>query len=88
MAIARANGMIEPLLQILDWSYQWQETFMLREPIKLYPGDQLIVECHFDNTAENQAVFDGQRLVPRDVNWGDGTTDEMCLGNVLITESL
>jgi hypothetical protein len=84
IGIIRANGMLEPLLQIADWSYQWQETYLLREPVKLHPGDQLTVECHFDNTAEHQPVFNGQRLQPRNVNWGDGTTDEMCLGNVLI----
>ena len=84
IAIIRANGMLEPLLQIPDWSYQWQETYLLREPVKLNPGDQLTVECHYDNTAGHQPVFNGQRLQPRDVNWGDGTTDEMCLGNVLI----
>ena len=88
IALIRADGTLEPLLQILDWSYQWQETFLLKEAVQLRPGDQLMVECHFDNTAENQPVFDGQRLQPRDVNWGDGTTDEMCLGNVLIAPSL
>lgn len=85
IGIARAGApdKVEPLLQILDWAFEWQETFIFQEPVKLYPGDQLVVECHYDNTAANQIVVDGQRLAPRDVNWGEGTTDEMCLGNVL-----
>lgn len=90
IGIVRANapGQVEPLLQIPDWSFEWQETYILREPVKLHPGDQLVVECHFDNTAQNQGMVGGERLQPRDVNWGDGTTDEMCLGNVLAAEAI
>jgi hypothetical protein len=33
-------------------------------------------------------IVDGQRLSPRNVNWGEGTTDEMCLGNVLVTPTM
>lgn len=76
---------LEVLLDIPKWDFKWQETYMLHEPNVLKPGDQLYVECHFDNTAEHQTVVNGERLLPRDVNWGEGTTDEMCLGNVLVT---
>jgi hypothetical protein len=89
IGIARASNpnTVEPLLQILDWAFEWQETYNFRQPVKLLPGDQLVVECHWDNTASNQTVVGGQRLQPRAVNWGEGTTDEMCLGNVLVAES-
>jgi hypothetical protein len=86
MGIVRAGQTVrEPLLEIPDWAFEWQETFRLREPVRLNPGDQLYVECHFDNTEPNQFVLEGQRLPVRNVNWGEGTTDEMCLGNVLLT---
>lgn len=75
----------EILLDIPDWAFEWQETYRLREPVRFNPGDQLFVECRFDNTEGNQMVVDGQRLPVRRVNWGEGTTDEMCLGNVLAT---
>ncbi|MGD8863213.1 MAG: hypothetical protein PVI30_24575, partial [Myxococcales bacterium] len=81
--VRAATGEIEPLLVIPEWDFAWQETYILREPVILEPGDQMYLECHWDNTAENQLVVGGERLPPRDVNWGDGTTDEMCLGNVL-----
>jgi hypothetical protein len=75
---------VEPLLEIPNWAFEWQETYILSQPVKLLPGDQLAVECHFDNTDAHQLVVNGQRLPTRDVNWGEGTTDEMCLGNVLV----
>lgn len=76
---------LEMLLDIPKWDFKWQETYMLSEPNVVHPGDKLYVECHFDNTAGNQYVIDGEPLPPKDVNWGDATTDEMCLGNVLVT---
>jgi hypothetical protein len=88
IGIIRADGTSESLLDIPEWAFEWQETYRFKEPVRLEPGDQLFVECHFDNTAEHQLVVDGQRLTPRNVNWGERTTDEMCLGNVLVTPSL
>lgn len=85
IGIIRQGGEDVSLLDIPDWAFEWQETYRFREPVRLGPADELYVECHWDNTADNQQLIDGQRLAPRDVNWGDGTTDEMCLGNVLIT---
>lgn len=74
---------LEILLDIPKWDFRWQETYLLQERNVLNPGDQLYVECHFDNTQENQGIVNGEPLPVRDVNWGDGTTDEMCLGNIL-----
>lgn len=80
---AASPGRIEPLLYIPEWDFAWQETYMFREPVVLEPGDQLYLECRWDNSQENQIIVGGEQLPTRDVNWGDGTTDEMCLGNVL-----
>jgi hypothetical protein len=44
------------------------------------PGDRLRIECHWDNTLDNQPIVDGEPLQPVDLNWGEGTTDEMCVG--------
>jgi hypothetical protein len=86
IGIVRA-GSTEPelLLDVPDYSFEWQETYRLKQPVRLNPGDQLFVECRFDNTAERQTEVNGQRLPVRDVEWGENTTDEMCLGNVLAT---
>jgi hypothetical protein len=85
IGVVRAgSGKREGLLDIPNWAFEWQETYILRKPMQINPGDRLYVECHFDNTADHQAVVDGTRPPPRDVNWGDHTSDEMCLGAVLI----
>jgi hypothetical protein len=50
------------------------------------PGDQLSVSCTWDNTAENQPVINGQRVTPRDRNWGARTQDEMCVAGIYVTQ--
>ena len=85
IGIVRQDGAVEVLLDIPDWAFEWQETYRFNRPVRLQAGDQLFVECHFDNTADHQLVIGGKQLEPRDVAWGEGTTDEMCLGNVLTT---
>jgi hypothetical protein len=78
--IERASGDSECLLQIDDWNFHWQGSYGLREPPVFHPGDELRIECHWDNSADNQPMIDGEPREPTDVNWGEGTTEEMCVG--------
>ncbi|MCA9691605.1 MAG: monooxygenase [Myxococcales bacterium] len=73
--IVREGGEQQCLLDIPDWDFNWQGTYMFKAPVPFYPGDRLHVECEFDNSKGGG-----------DVNWGDKTTDEMCLGIYYITE--
>ncbi len=79
LAVLRLDGSTDCLLHIEDWDYDWQGEYFLAEPITIRFGDRLYVECHFDNSAENQP--DGEP--PRDLWWGDDK--EMCIGSVLIS---
>lgn len=78
MAIMRADGTTECLLNITDWDFDWISDYYLRAPVTLHPGDQLFLECHWDNTAANQKIVDGELEEPRDIAWG--TDQEMCAG--------
>ena len=53
--------------------------------MRVYPGDSLRLSCTWDNSEANQPVIDGQVAAPHDVQWGEGTTDEMCLGVLYLT---
>lgn len=79
--VIRADGREECAVDIPDWNFQWQESYVFAEgaEILLEPGDSIRVACEFDNSAANQPVVNGVQLEPRDVEWGDGTLDEMCL---------
>jgi len=47
--------------------------------VKVNPGDSVTVTCEYDNSPEHQPLLLGQKITPRDVGWGEGTFDEMCL---------
>jgi len=65
------------LLEIPRWSFHWQASYLLVQPLRAEPGDVLRVTCRHD-----ASLRDGK---PRYVLWGEGTGDEMCLGVVSVT---
>lgn len=79
LAIERRSGDLECLLHVEDWDYHWQGEYLLADAVRIEPGDQLKVECHFDNSAQNQPTPEP----PRDLWWGDDK--EMCLASLLIS---
>ena len=82
LEIQRASGAKECLLDIPRWDFHWQGSYALKTPTRVQTGDSLSIECHWDNSARNQP--DG--LPPRELNWGERTQDEMCLGFLYITQ--
>ncbi len=79
------SGASDCLLQVDNWDFHWQGSYGLREPVQFRPGDQMKVECHWDNSPENQAMVGGELVPPQDVYWGESTTEEMCLGFFYVT---
>lgn len=72
------------LLDVPVWNFDDQGTRALRTPVRIRPGDQLKVTCTHDQGLRD--VLPAFEDVPeRYVVWGEGTTDEMCLGIVLVT---
>jgi hypothetical protein len=70
----------QTLLHIPAWVFHWQDVYYLRHPVSVGPGDTVRVNCTFDNSTADQPVIGSKQLTPRYVIWGEGTTDEMCLG--------
>lgn len=69
------------MLDIPQWDFDGQQfhKFPAADLVEIQSGDSLELTCVYDNSPDNQAVVDGEPLTPRDVTWGEGTTDEMCL---------
>jgi mono/diheme cytochrome c family protein len=72
------NG--QTLLHIPHWQFHWQDAYYLQQPVDANVGDKLTVTCRFDNSRTHQPFVNGKQMTPRYVLWGEGTTDEMCLG--------
>jgi hypothetical protein len=72
------------LLDIPRWDFHWQNAYLLERPIQAKPGDVIRVTCTYD-PARRKRGEDGIPKSPRYVLWGEGTTDEMCLGLLQVT---
>lgn len=62
------------LVNIPAWDYKWQETYWFAEPIRAKAGTRLDVTATFDNSAANT---NNPSKPPREVPYGEETTDEM-----------
>ena len=72
------------VLDIPVWNFDDQGSIALRKPAHIGPGDTLTVTCTHDQSLRDRLPsFRG--TTERYVAWGEGTTDEMCLGIVLMT---
>lgn len=69
------------LLAIDSWDFEWQMQYFFHddEYVTVQPGDSVTLKCVYDNSPANQPIVDGAPIDPRDVSWGEGTLDEMCL---------
>ena len=56
----------------------------LPSPVEIGPGDTLRVTCTHDAALREQ-VPQLKKLAPRYVVWGDGTSDEMCIGIMAVS---
>lgn len=72
------------LLNIPVWDFDDQGAKTLAHPITVKAGENIRVTCTHDASL-HQKLPALSKLPPRYVTWGDGSTDEMCLGILLYT---
>jgi hypothetical protein len=71
------------VLDIRNWDFDNQGAKPVR-PVHVQPGDKVRVTCrHSQRLRDLLPAFAGQQ--EKYVVWGEGTTDEMCLGLLLVT---
>jgi mono/diheme cytochrome c family protein len=85
LSVKHADGEESCLLDIPRWDFNWQGGYNLTEPVRVTAADALYIQCHWDNSLENQPVVNGMQMPPNELNWGEGTGDEMCLGGVFVS---
>lgn len=84
--LERQDGTSQRLLDVKVWNFDDQRATVLTKPIAVHPGDKLRVTCTHDATLR-QKLPALAKLPPRYVVWGEGSSDEMCLGIVSYTQS-
>jgi hypothetical protein len=74
------------LLDIPRWDFHWQNAYTLLRSVKADAGDVVRVTCRHDVHKRMHSEH-GVPKTPRYILWGEGTTDEMCLGILQVTRS-
>jgi hypothetical protein len=82
--LLRPDGSRKRLLDVTNWDFDNQSATVLPGPVAVHPGDKLEVTCTHDATLREQ-LPELRNLPPRYVVWGEGSSDEMCLGIVSYT---
>ena len=72
------------LLDVQNYNFDDQSATVLKSPVKVVPGDTIRVQCTFDPTLR-QKLPALRNLAPRYITWGEGSSDEMCLGVIAAT---
>jgi peroxiredoxin len=72
------DGREEVLLSVPNYDFNWQTQYQLAEPRRLPAGTTLVSTTTWDNSAQNRANPDPNRVVP----WGQQTWDEMLFNTV------
>ncbi|HVT04350.1 MAG TPA: ascorbate-dependent monooxygenase [Thermoanaerobaculia bacterium] len=76
------SGETRCLIDIEDWDFNWQGTYAYDESVPLPGSTRLEVTAEYDNSSRN---LRNPNQPPRDVRWGEQTTDEMCIAFVGVT---
>lgn len=69
--IIRQDGTEESLVEVTGWSFESQ--YFYEQDAEIHDGDTLRLTCTFDNPYDYE------------VNWGQGTSDEMCFNFIYVT---
>ncbi len=70
------DGRTETLLRVPHYSYNWQLSYYLAQPLKLPSGSTIECTAHFDNSAANPLNPDPAKAV----RFGPQSWDEMMIG--------
>lgn len=72
----QVRGERERMILIDKWDFNWQGAYTFEQPVRLPGWSQVNLRCTYDNSANNPRNPNNPL---KNVRWGEGTEDEMCL---------
>jgi Copper type II ascorbate-dependent monooxygenase, C-terminal domain len=74
----------QTLLNVTDYDFHYQRGYVLSKPVPITPGDTIGITCTYNPQLQQELPI-LRKVPPHFVTWGDGSTDEMCLGLIFTT---
>ena len=75
------------VLDVPNYNFHDQRSYNLAKPIAVTAGEPVQITCTYNPTLAQQLPI-LRKAPPHFVTWGDGSTDEMCIGLAWISHSL
>jgi len=79
MVLNPGTSEAKTVLSVPDFNFHDQRSYNLSTPIPVTAGESVKVTCTYD-PALGQELPILRKAAPHFVTWGDGSTDEMCIG--------
>ena len=70
------------LLEVPRWDFHHQEAYWLEKGVRI---SRAALTCNWDNREASQPLTNGRRRPVKELRWGEGTDDEMCLAFLYTT---
>jgi hypothetical protein len=75
------------ILDVRDYNFHYQKAYNLKTPVAVAPGDTVQVNCTYNpKLAQELPIL--RKVAPHFITWGDGSSDEMCLGLMWTSKTL
>jgi hypothetical protein len=75
------------VLDVPDYNFHYQRSYNLATPIPVTAGEPVQVTCAYNpKLAQELPIL--RKAPPHFITWGDGSTDEMCIGLAWISPTL
>ncbi len=75
------------VLDVPDYNFHDQRSYNLATPVRVTAGEPVQITCTYDPTLAQEIPI-LRKAPPHFVTWGDGSTDEMCIGIAWTSGSL
>jgi hypothetical protein len=79
MILNPGTAKAQTILNVPAYNFHNQKAYNLKTPVPVAPGDTVQVSCTY-NPALAQQLPILRKVPPHFITWGDGSSDEMCLG--------
>jgi hypothetical protein len=87
MVLNPGTSEAKTILDVPNYNFHYQRAYNLSTPVAVKPGDKIQVTCTYDPSLA-QELPALRSVAPHFVTWGDGSSDEMCLGLMWTSASL
>jgi hypothetical protein len=75
------------VLDVPDYNFHYQRSYNLATPVPVTAGEPVQVTCAYNpKLAQELPIL--RKAPPHFITWGDGSTDEMCIGLAWISPTL